>query len=148
MLRAWEKFFLNVLYRISRSHGCFGSQKSYIICEHLISSLQPWRINMIKKISHVVMALFIGVLACSIEGKFRCETPGATPFGGGTIQPLSSTPGYDPYRAESKTASRYRRTDPGNEKRAGPWFRPDADMGLLVRLRNLIWASKRLKLKL
>ena len=31
MLRAWEKFFLNVLYRISRCHGCFGSQKSYIM---------------------------------------------------------------------------------------------------------------------
>ena len=52
---------------------------------------------MIRKLTHVVMALFIGVLACSIEGQFQCETPGAIPFGGGTIQPLSSTPGYDPY---------------------------------------------------
>ena len=43
---------------------------------------------MIKKLTHVVMALFIGVLTCSIEGQFRCETPGEIPFGGGIIQPL------------------------------------------------------------
>ncbi len=52
---------------------------------------------MIRKLTHVVMALFIGILACSIEGQLQCETPGAFPFGGGTLQPLSSTPGYDPY---------------------------------------------------
>ena len=45
---------------------------------------------MIKKLSHIVMALFIGVLTCSIEGQFRCETPGAIPLGGGIIQPLAS----------------------------------------------------------
>ena len=45
---------------------------------------------MIKKLSHLVMALFVGVLTCSIEGQFKCETPGEMPIGGGTVQPLFS----------------------------------------------------------
>ena len=43
---------------------------------------------MIKKLTHIVMALFIGLFTCSIEGQFRCETPGEIPFGGGIVQPL------------------------------------------------------------
>ncbi len=50
-----------------------------------------------KKLTHFVMALFVAVLTCAIEGQFQCETSGARPLGSGTIQPLSSTPGYDPY---------------------------------------------------
>jgi hypothetical protein len=47
-----------------------------------------------KKLTHFVMAVFVGILTCSVEGQFRCETQGEIPFGGGVVQPLSSTPGY------------------------------------------------------
>jgi hypothetical protein len=50
-----------------------------------------------RKLTHFVMALFVAVLTCSIQGQFQCETPGAPPLGSGTVQPLSSTTGYDPY---------------------------------------------------
>ncbi|MGA2226821.1 MAG: hypothetical protein ABSH41_20490 [Syntrophobacteraceae bacterium] len=43
-----------------------------------------------KKLSHIVMALFIGVLTCSMEGQFSCQTPGDMPIGGGIVQPLVS----------------------------------------------------------
>ena len=51
---------------------------------------------MIKKLTHVVMALFLGVLICSFQEQFRCESPGTMPFGGGIIQPLAASPQYDP----------------------------------------------------
>lgn len=49
---------------------------------------------MIRKLTHI-LALFIGLLTCSIEGQYKCVTPGAFPFGGGVIQPFASSPQYD-----------------------------------------------------
>jgi hypothetical protein len=51
---------------------------------------------MIRKLTHVVMALFLGVLTCSIQEQFRCETPGTIPPGAGIIQPLTASPQDDP----------------------------------------------------
>ena len=49
---------------------------------------------MIRKIA-LSLALFIGVLTCSLEGQIKCVTPGAFPLGGGVVQPLVSSPGFD-----------------------------------------------------
>ena len=49
-----------------------------------------------------VSALFIGLLTCSIEGRFKCVTPGAFPFGGGIVQPLVSSPQYDPNESQAR----------------------------------------------
>ena len=51
---------------------------------------------MIRKPIHM-LALFFGLLACSLEGEFKCVTDGMIPFplGGGVVQPLVSTPNYD-----------------------------------------------------
>ncbi len=51
---------------------------------------------MIRKSIHI-LALSFGLLACSLEGEFKCVTSGTIPFpfGGGIVQPLVSTPQYD-----------------------------------------------------
>jgi hypothetical protein len=49
---------------------------------------------MIRKPIHI-LALFLGLLVCSLEGQFKCVTSGMIPFGGGVVQPLVSTPQYD-----------------------------------------------------
>ena len=54
---------------------------------------------MIRKIT-LSLALFIGLLTCSLEGQFKCVTPGAFPFGGGIIQPLVSSPEFDPNESQ------------------------------------------------
>ena len=53
---------------------------------------------MIRKPIHM-LALFFGLLACSLEGEFKCVTPDEIPFpfGGGVVQPLVSTPQYEQY---------------------------------------------------
>ena len=51
---------------------------------------------MIRKLTPI-LALFIGLLTCRIEGQFKCVTPGTFPFGGGVVQPLVSTPQYEQY---------------------------------------------------
>ena len=56
---------------------------------------------MIRKRIHI-LALFIGLLTCSLEGKFKCVTPGAFPFGGGVIQPLVSSPEFDPNESQTR----------------------------------------------
>ncbi|MGO9022328.1 MAG: hypothetical protein ACLQVJ_28655 [Syntrophobacteraceae bacterium] len=56
---------------------------------------------MIRKLTHI-LALFIGLLTCSIEGQFKCVTPGTFPFGGGVLQPLVSSPLYDPTESEAR----------------------------------------------
>ena len=50
---------------------------------------------MIRKLTPI-LALFIGLLTCRIEGQFKCVTPGTFPFGGGVVQPLVSSPQFDP----------------------------------------------------
>jgi len=40
----------------------------------------------------LILALFLGLLVCSIEGQFKCVNSGMIPFGGGVVQPLVSTP--------------------------------------------------------
>jgi hypothetical protein len=54
---------------------------------------------MIRKLTHI-LALFIGLLTCSIEGQFKCVTPGVIPFGGGVVQPLVSSPQFDPNESQ------------------------------------------------
>ena len=54
-----------------------------------------------RKFIHI-LALFIGLLTCSIEGKFKCVTPGAFPFGGGIVQPLVSSPQFDPSESAAR----------------------------------------------
>ena len=49
---------------------------------------------MIRKPTHI-LALFLGLLVCSIEGEFKCVTSGMIPFGGGVVQPLVSSPQFD-----------------------------------------------------
>ena len=49
-----------------------------------------------------ILALFIGLLTCSIEGKFKCVTPGAFPFGGGVVQPLVSSPQFDTNESQTR----------------------------------------------
>ena len=49
---------------------------------------------MIRKLTPI-LALFIGLLTCRIEGQFKCVTPGTFPFGGGVVQPLVSSPQFD-----------------------------------------------------
>ena len=51
---------------------------------------------MIRKLTHI-LALFFGLLTCSLEGEFKCATPDTIPFpfGGGVVQPLVSTPQND-----------------------------------------------------
>jgi hypothetical protein len=56
---------------------------------------------MIRKPTHV-LALFIGLLTCSLEGRFKCVTPGTFPFGGGVVQPLVSSPQFDPNESEAR----------------------------------------------
>jgi hypothetical protein len=56
---------------------------------------------MIRKLTHI-LALFIGLLACSLEGQFKCVTPGEFPFGGGVVQPLVSSPQYDPNESPTR----------------------------------------------
>ena len=51
-----------------------------------------------------VLALFIGLLTCSIEGRFKCVTPGTFPVGGGVIQPLVSSPQIRSQRVGGKAA--------------------------------------------
>ncbi len=54
-----------------------------------------------RKLIHISV-LFIGLLTCSIEGKFKCVTPGAFPFGGGVVQPLVSSPQFDPSESQTR----------------------------------------------
>jgi hypothetical protein len=54
---------------------------------------------MIRKIT-LSLALFIGLLTCSLEGQFKCVTPGAFPFGGGVVQPFVSNPGFNPNESQ------------------------------------------------
>ncbi|MGA2400906.1 MAG: hypothetical protein ABSG91_04260 [Syntrophobacteraceae bacterium] len=56
---------------------------------------------MIRKLAPI-LALFVGLLTCSLEGQFKCVTPGAFPFGGGVIQPLVSSPQFDPNESEAR----------------------------------------------
>ena len=56
---------------------------------------------MIRKRIHI-LALFIGLLTCSLEGRFKCVTPGAFPFGGGVLQPLVSSPQFDPNESQTR----------------------------------------------
>ena len=56
---------------------------------------------MIRKLTHIV-ALFLGLLTCSIEAQFKCVTPGAFPLGGGVVQPLVSSPQFDPNESEAR----------------------------------------------
>ena len=56
---------------------------------------------MIRKLTYI-LALFIGLLTCSIEGRFKCVTPGAFPFGGGVVQPLVSSPEFDPNESQTR----------------------------------------------
>jgi hypothetical protein len=59
------------------------------------------KIMMIRKLTHIV-ALFVGLLTCSIEAQFKCVTPGAFPLGGGVVQPLVSSPQFDPNESEAR----------------------------------------------
>jgi len=56
---------------------------------------------MIRKLTHI-LALFIGLLACSLEGQFKCVTPGTFPFGGGVVQPLVLSPQFDPNESQAR----------------------------------------------
>ncbi len=56
---------------------------------------------MIRKFTHI-LALFVGLLTCSVEGQFKCVTPGTFPFGGGVIQPFASSAQYDVTRPEAR----------------------------------------------
>ncbi len=56
---------------------------------------------MIRKLTSI-LALFIALLTCSIEGRFKCVTPGAFPFGGGVVQPLVSSPWFDPNESDTR----------------------------------------------
>jgi hypothetical protein len=56
---------------------------------------------MIRKLTHILV-LFMGLFVCSLEGKFKCVTPGAFPFGGGIIQPLVSSPEFDPNESQTR----------------------------------------------
>ncbi len=56
---------------------------------------------MIRKLTHI-LALFIGLLACSLEGQFKCVTPGAFPFGGGVVQPFTSSPEFDSNESQAR----------------------------------------------
>jgi hypothetical protein len=49
---------------------------------------------MIRKIAPI-LALFIGLFTCSLEGQWKCVTPGQFPFGGGVIRPFASSYQYD-----------------------------------------------------
>jgi len=80
---------------------------------------------MIKKLTHVVFALFIGLLICSIEGQFKCVTPGAFPLGGGIIQPLVSSPQFDPNESEARQQLII------DERIHGPSSAPGGGIGLM-----------------
>jgi hypothetical protein len=56
---------------------------------------------MILKQTHI-FALFVGLLPCSLEGQFKCVTPGAFPFGGGVVQPLVQSPQFDPNESQAR----------------------------------------------
>jgi len=56
---------------------------------------------MIRKLTHI-LALFVGLLACSLEGQFKCVTPGTFPFGGGVVQPLALSPQFDPNESQAR----------------------------------------------
>ncbi|MGO8942156.1 MAG: hypothetical protein ACLQJ7_00575 [Syntrophobacteraceae bacterium] len=79
---------------------------------------------MMRKFIHI-SALFIGLLTCSIEGKFKCVTPGAFPFGGGIVQPLVSSPQFDP----SESAARQQLTI--DERINGTSSAPAGGIGLM-----------------
>ena len=79
---------------------------------------------MIRKLAPV-LALFIGLLTCSIEGRFKCVTPGTFPVGGGVIQPLVSSPQYDPNESEA------RRQMTVDERLSGPSAVPTGGVGII-----------------
>jgi hypothetical protein len=57
---------------------------------------------MIQKLTKI-FALYLVILACSsIEAQFKFEPPGQIPFAGGIMQPLVSSPQFDPTESDAR----------------------------------------------
>ncbi len=80
---------------------------------------------MTRKLTHIALALFIGLLTCSIEGQFKCVTPGAFPIGGGVIQPLITGPVFNPNETDIRQRLNI------DERVQGPSVAPGGGAGLM-----------------